>query len=342
MPLQTAAVFALAKANTLRGSTGEELVPLYTENATPLEFLTARSSSQKVYSRLGGKVVDTTVSGWEGNYTWNGLMHANDMFRAFSAHYGLGTITAEGDAFRDTWTAEGDPLPVILMGRYSTASTSYALVEQAFINNLGLTFNLNGSLAMSLGFYGTKLTLKVATPTIVLPDMTTRLRVSNTTTYQTVVSFTPDTGTLDDFYAKMQTFTFASPRPVSNTGTDGFHYPDFGIPDFSPLGTETCNFTIKDTGGPLSPVLKEYAYATGNVAGTLQASPGTPIEGTLAFTVIGGATVEDITKKYTLSMSGHGLFLGGYAGGIFTGSLAFDDFGTKYLIGDVDAVAQPT
>ena len=346
MPLQTGLSFGLAKTNTLRGSSGEVLCPLYTENYTPQEFLAGPSDSQRTWGRVGGKVVESTLSGFEYNGSWTGLLHPNDYIRLWAAHYGIGTPAAEGTAYKHSWAVDavGDPLPVVLLGRYSTAATSYALIEQCYINNFGLKFNLNGSLETTIGFYGTKRTIKVATPTVTIPDMSTRFKTSNVTALQTVLTFTPSGGSSDDFYAKIQTFDMSSPRTINNTGTAGGTYPSFGIPDPSPLGVETFNFTAKDTGGSLTPALKEVGYVQGNAAGILQATWAEPVSGTVTITILGGTTVADATKKYTMSFTGTGQFLGGYTtNGIFTGKIVPDNWWARSLIGDVTASpAQPT
>lgn len=346
MPLQTALLWGLAKTNKLRGSSGEVLQPLYTENYAPQEMLEGTSENTRVWGRVGGNVQEATPNGYEFSKSWTGLTHPNSLIAAFSAAYGIVTAAAEGTAYKYTWPAGtlSDPLPVVVLGRYSTAATSYALIEKCYINNIGLKSNLNGSLETTLGFYGVNRTLKVATPTYSLPDMTKRFRVSNVTAYQTVFSFTPDTGSLDDIYTRVQTFDFGSPRPVANTGSAGGISPNYADADPSPLGIETLNFTTKDSGGSLTPLLKETGYDQGNASGAVQTTWSNPISGTVSITILGGLTVADITKKYTLNLTGHGMFRASYAaaGGTYTCRVIPDNFWERSIIGDTASIAQPT
>lgn len=346
MPLQSYNAIEIALATGARGSTGLVTDPILSENAAPGGFFVEIPLTETDYGNSGTYTTLPTYSEMSISDSIMGLLHPNALSRVFSAFNGIVTASAEGTAYKYTWSTCGTPLEVCVLKRYSTASASTQTRTKGYLSQIAIdSSKKNGWLSYTLGYTSALMTNGVANPTLTVPtDIDTDgLRFSNKSPYTTVFTFTPTGGSLDDLTERATNINVALNRGVNGRPAPIKTFPFAGLPDYNALGKATITFNNQDEGGVSTPQYTDQAYAYGAATGTLPANPNTPIDGVFDLKFIGGVTAADATKYYTLELTGNCIYRGTETEtGDFSGSLVLTQWPTLSLICDVASVARPT
>lgn len=340
MPLVTYNGLAIAKATGARGSGGEVIDPILTENASNQSWMQGIPNSTAVFGHSGTFVQDMSYSepSWTGNYS--GLVHPNAYARFGHMIWGAGVHGTTGTTAQTwTWSTTGAPWELVAFERRSTAAGSTQVLYNAYMTQFQLMMDrINSKVKTVIAIQGSKLLSEQTNPTITVPDTSKALTFGTLSAKVSTFTFTPSGGAADDLLDRCTMINFTSNRSVSARKAPVNSFPLSDLPDPAGYVTESITFTNQDP-SVLTPTDADQAYAWGGSIGTVS----TPKEGTFELELLGAMTSGDATVPFTFNIAGDCTFTGSTDGAhVFSGTLVLNSFPTRYFYNDVSSVARPT
>lgn len=341
MPLVTYNGVAIAKATGARGSSGEVIDPILTENAANSSWMQGVPNSTAVFGHSGVFVQDMSYT--EPSYTssYTGLVHPNAYARLGHMMWGAGVHGTTGTTAQTwTWATTGAPWELVAFERRSTAAGSTFVLQKAYMTQFQLMMDrINSKVKTMFSIQGSDLLREQTNPTITVPDTSKALTFGTLSGKVSTFTFTKSGGTADDLLDRCTMINFTSNRSVTARKSPVNAFPNADLPDPAGYVTESITFTNQDP-SVLTPADVDYGYATG---GSVSGAVSTPVEGTFELELLGAMTTGDATVPFTFNIAGDCTFTGSTDGAhVFSGTLILNSFPTRYFWNDVASVARPT